>query len=289
MCHSTLQLIGQGLRSSLVTSVESLDGERSSTANSVQSLWQMQADVGHLATQLVEEKLCALQQKMELDLLKIERILDRERIISLLKATAPDVETDDESAALLRRLTQSGDVERVDPERIRQLQLRLRETGKVFLRRESAMRMDMSSKISSRAGHELKYRQMLSTGRQEVAGAQRRVKEEEDKLFRTTLDLLNLRYRVLVARRLEAEAAMEESQSHKDHVQRLYKFQTSIQKQVDSMPTVVDTEVSKLVKRLREQTLLCEQGACMLKEQHDQVRNRTPIYARILLISHTGI
>lgn len=207
---------------------------------------------------LLSQRQTELEQQLELDLLQLERVLDKERILELLEATDPEPPEAKPPDDL------------VPAERIQLLEARAARVEAGLQEKTQKLQTTIVSCLEERATREKTYRSDLRVTRDEVLHLEHALKKAEDSYGLTTLDLLELRYAAFKAQR----AALEERASttrlmqackNEEHTTR-NKLETKRRELVKD----TNTAVHKVAEELHNQIRMTDTEMCVLLEQGEE-------------------
>ncbi|CAM9887407.1 unnamed protein product, partial [Discosporangium mesarthrocarpum] len=238
-----------------------------------------------------------LQQGFELGNLRLERLLDRERILELLRQTDPNTPgkrgTSHPPACEHGRRSSAGPGARhgegrgekgggsaagggeeeddtVPEEVIKELEARAADLEGRAWEKARSLESEISARLEERSRREGRMRREGATSRDAVLQRQTEVAQAEGRLSQTVLDYLTLRHNMLCAQRVSREEAdaLEGLKHRRAREVELAVLATSREK--EKTREEVDRASRNAKECLRNQIRLREEEACMLEEQREE-------------------
>ncbi|CAN0087026.1 unnamed protein product, partial [Phaeothamnion confervicola] len=202
----------------------------------VAEIWRLQVERGEKVALVHGERMSCLEQAYELELLRLERGLDRERILELLRLTDPDAPPRPQPppvpsalgpAAAGHRSSNQSQSQRypatgrpaaataaataaqgeASPRLVVELERRAADAERRMHDEGRAVRVAVAEAIRQRALREEQRRAQVTAALNTNPQLLRRVCETESRLSHTVLDYLRLRHAALVAQRTSAEGS----------------------------------------------------------------------------------
>eukprot|EP00904_Undaria_pinnatifida_P002539 jgi/Undpi1/12286/HiC_scaffold_5.g01962.m1 len=230
--------------------------ERRAASEEIRVLQQRKADA---AVRLQGERLSNLEQGLELGVLRLERLLDRERILELLRLTDPNRPAKATGAA-------SEEAE-VSEELIDELEGRVEEAEERVRGEAAKLGAKMAGRLGDRAKREGGFRREAVEARDNVLGLQNALRIKEERLAQTVVDYLELRHAMLKVQQASSVAREDAAAERIVQEAEVRECRRKTAKQRKDVAEQVGRTCEEVSSELRRQIKLREDEACMLQEQ----------------------
>ena len=271
-----------------------LHRRRMENVSCARELWRVQVEKGRLRTLTNAERLSNLEQEYALGCLRLSRILDKERIVELLKATDPEKgfaatlratpTTTSNSALNLRRRRSSLTVAAAEtealcdtedapsPELISRLQALVSEMEASVTAKEVQMRAALAARLSERASREEKASRDAWESSTKVTQLQQRLRSLEERLGRVVLDFLQLRHCSGVAGRKAIEEEEVVRAGEAQHREAARSARQALLEERLRLRDAAKNAARGEAEVLRHQLRLRRSEICLLQEQQEEAR-----------------
>ncbi|CAN0135362.1 unnamed protein product, partial [Scytosiphon promiscuus] len=246
----------------------------------IRTLQHRKADAN---VRLQAERLSNLEHGLELGVLRLERLLDRERILELLRLTDPD-QTSVTRAADVATIARGGaggtahgngergrdggeQGERVSEELIEELEERVAEAEERVRSEASRVGAVVAGRLEERARREEESRREESSASDEILRLQTALRDKEERLANTVVSYLELRHAMLRAQRLASEAREDAAKGRAVDEEEMKNCKSFTVEQTRAINERVDRTCVEVSGELKHQIHLREDEACMLREQ----------------------
>ncbi|CAM9718986.1 unnamed protein product, partial [Laminaria digitata] len=210
-----------------------------------------------------------LEQGLELGVLRLERLLDRERILELLRLTDPNRPAGPAAAAAVATGATGAISEEaeVSEELIGELESRVEEAEKRVRAEAAKLGAKMAGRLGDRAKREEGSRREAVEARDDVNRLQNALRVKEDRLAQTVVDYLELRHAMLRVQRASSVAREDAAAERIVQEEEVRECRRSTAVQTKGVVEQVARTCEEVGGELRRQIQLREDEACMLREQ----------------------
>ncbi|CAM9982234.1 unnamed protein product [Ectocarpus sp. 6 AP-2014] len=240
---------------------------------------------------LQAERLSNLEHGLELGVLRLERLLDRERILELLRLTDPD-RAEATRAAGMEAFSGGGggttgrggtadenvygggggggggeDDEEVSEEVVEQLEERVAEAEERVRVEASRVGAAVAVRLEERARREQDTRREEALARDEVLRLQTALRGKEERLANTVVSYLELRHAMLRAQRVASEAREDAKKGRAADEEEMRNCRSYTAYQVQAITERVKGTCEDVESELHRQVQLRKDEVCMLREQ----------------------
>eukprot|EP00752_Nemacystus_decipiens_P002768 g2586.t1 len=260
-----------GVARSRAASLREAREERRLASEEIRTLQHRKADA---KVRLQAERLSNLEHGLELGVLRLERLLDRERILELLRLTDPNRAAATRAAELAKAVGkggegggEDGDEEEVPEELIGQLEDRVAEAEERVRVEASRVGTAVAGRLEERARREENSRREESLARDEIVRMQTTLRDKEERLATTVISYLELRHAMLRAQRVASEAREDSATGRAVDEEEVRKCRSYMAEQTRAIREQVERTCEDVGGELHRQIQLREDEACMLQEQ----------------------
>ncbi|CAM9147188.1 unnamed protein product [Ectocarpus sp. 8 AP-2014] len=272
------------------SSVREAREEQRLASEEIQTLQNRKSDA---KVRLQAERLSNLEHGLELGVLRLERLLDRERILELLRLTDPD-RAEATRAAGMEAFSGGGegitgrggtadenvygggggeDDDEISEELVEQLEERVAEAEERVRVEASRVGAAVAVRLEERARREQDTRREEALARDEVLRLQTALRGKEERLANTVVSYLELRHAMLRAQRVASEAREEAKKGRAADEEEMRKCRSYTAYQVQAITERVKGTCEDVESELHRQIQLRKDEVCMLREQRAEAED----------------